>query len=356
MLIRDYIGEQAHAIAETMEAARGALSTWRPPVYDEILLTGSGSSLNALQIVMPVLRAATGRFVEVVNPAVLLHEFTSGGRDRAGTPLLVVLSQSGTSTTSVEIAGAGQARGWPILVVTADPESPIARAMGPSSGERSGQRPMALVSMVIGAESIGPKTKGFTASVAACLAVAERLSSRRFEGFSGKSLERRIVSAWTDASRLVESAGVPDYVIVAGSGPFFGVALEASLKLSEIAGLPAAGFETEELLHGRLHGAGPSSLSIMIAADDEERVVASRAATVMAERGVRVSVLNLTDTPTPFDWGAPGCAQPAPFDALEAIVPFQCLAVEFALATGLVPENMRYPSLSRYLAIKTQGR
>ena len=51
-----------------------------------------------------------------------------------------------------------------------------------------------------------------------------------------------------------------DYLVVSGTGRFFGIALEASLKIAEIAGLPTAGFETEELLHGRLHGLSANGL------------------------------------------------------------------------------------------------
>src|SRR5262249_48801651 len=116
-------------------------------------------------------------------------------------------------------------------------------------------------------------------------------------------------------------------------------------------GLPAAGFSIEEALHGRLHGLGPRSIGLLIAADAGELAIASRTAEAMGERGVTVRILNLCDRPSPFDWTrlAP---LPAPLDTVTAILPFQWLAVALALRRGLDPDAMRYPGLSRALDIK----
>src|SRR5690606_38194111 len=129
-------------------------------------------------------------------------------------------------------------------------------------------------------------------------------------GLAGRQLARlsaaevdAVLSASKEAvSSLIRSHALPSYIVVTGSGRHFGVALEASLKIAEIAGLATAAFEPEELLHGRLHGTDPNSLVIMIAADDDDRDIAAHTATVMAERDVRVMLLNLTAIPTPFDW------------------------------------------------------
>ena len=67
-----------------------------------------------------------------------------------------------------------------------------------------------------------------------------------------------------------------------------GRAMEASLKIAEMSGVPAAAFALEEMLHGRLHGLTVRSLGILIAADAEQREASLRAAAVMAEHGVRI--------------------------------------------------------------------
>jgi len=54
--------------------------------------------------------------------------------------------------------------------------------------------------------------------------------------------------------------------MVMGQGRHYATALEGSLKLSEICGVAAAAFDTEEAFHGRFHGLGGSSLALFVAA------------------------------------------------------------------------------------------
>jgi len=51
-----------------------------------------------------------------------------------------------------------------------------------------------------------------------------------------------------------------DFVMVMGQGRHYATALEGSLKITEMSGIPAAGFETEEAFHGRFHGLSGKSL------------------------------------------------------------------------------------------------
>src|ERR1700678_270429 len=100
MAIERYIEEQAEVIGRTLQAARSAIRGLAATAPDKLLLVGSGSSLNALHVVKPVICAAVPYPVHVLNPAVLLRHLPA----MRGHPLVVILSQSGTSTTSVEIA------------------------------------------------------------------------------------------------------------------------------------------------------------------------------------------------------------------------------------------------------------
>lgn len=338
MSIRGYIEEQGEVVARTIAALGAEIADWSIAPHDHVLLVGSGSSLNALLVVRPELRRALGQAVDVVNPATLLRE----PRLLERAPLVVVLSQSGVSTTSIAVAEAVRERGSQALILTADPGSPIARLGLP------------VLSLPIGEEPIGPKTKGFAASVAACLVLAEKLGGASLPDFSADRLSDLATRASGHAAALCEEMGEIDSVLIAGSDRFLGIALEASLKISEISGVPAAGFEIEELLHGRLHGMTARSCGIVIAADDGERELAARVVTVMRQRGARIVVLNMTGESTPFDRFGAGGNQEPPFDAIAAIVPFQWLAVELASRRGMVPEDMRYPGLSGALAIKVR--
>jgi fructoselysine-6-P-deglycase FrlB-like protein len=348
MSIEMFMSEQGKVIERTLDGpdvkvvldhlSKGRDSGADP--HDRILLLGSGSSLNALTIVRPWLQTALRRPVEVINPAVFLQTVD----EIFGTPLMIILSQSGTSSTSIEAASVASGKDWPSVVVTADRQSPIA-AVG-----------LPMITLPIGEEPIGPKTKGFTASIAACFMLASALAGRPVPRLSAPEVEGVLAAAQVAVLSLIRSGPLPSYIVVTGSDRHFGVALEASLKIAEIAGIATAAFEPEELLHGRLHGTDRHSLVIMIAADPAGRDLAAHTAATMADRDVRVLLLNMTDVPTPFDWLRIDATALQPLDTILASIPFQRLAVDCAVERGMIPEAMTYPGLSKALAIKTLAR
>jgi fructoselysine-6-P-deglycase FrlB-like protein len=340
MSIETFMAQQGEVTARTLATTDRAAFVDSVSAYDRVLFIGSGSSLNVLTIVRPWLQSAMSLPVEVVNPAVFLRdiEFVFGN------PLVVILSQSGTSSTTIEAARIVALKEWQAVVITADLSSPISAV----------ELPMLL--LPIGEEPIGPKTKGFTASIAACLALAANLAGRDLPALSADHIDRVLDLSREAVTELLGEKALPSYIVITGSGRHYGVALEASLKIAEIGGVATAGFEPEELLHGRLHGTDANSLVIMITADEAERDLASHTAVVMGERGVNVVLLNLTNAATPFDWLQIDAQALAPLDTVLASIPFQRLAVELALSRHMIPDAMTYPGLSKALAIKTFTR
>ncbi len=226
-------------------------------------------------------------------------------------------------------------------MLTAEAKSPIA-----ATGAR-------IVLLPVGPEHVGPKTKGYTASIAGLTALAAQLGGPALPAFDAGALAAVIARSRMAADDLAQRLDRLDFLLVAGQKRHLGTALEGSLKVTEMAGVPAAAFETEEVLHGRLHGLTPNSLCLLIVATGPEREIGLRAAEAMAARNVAVRLLNLSGAATAFDWPK-GLSWPsASFDTLAAIVPFQCLAVALAMRRGLAPHAMRYPGLSQALAIKT---
>jgi glucosamine--fructose-6-phosphate aminotransferase (isomerizing) len=281
--------------------------------------------------------------VEVLNPGAFMRRDWAAVAAAAGPVLAVVLSQTGTSETSVAAVRTAREAGLPVVAVTAERGSPIAGV-----AER-------LLHLPVGPEPVGPKTKGYTASLVALFALADWLDGRE----RGPQASRQAVAA------LLGQAGAPaealaarldglDFLAVIGEGRHFGTALEASLKVTEMAGLPAAAFPLEEALHGRLHGPSPRSLCLWIAADEGELRTAAHAAEVMAALGVEILVLNLTERSTLHDWLRLPPLLAAPLDTVAAILPFQRLAEALARRRGLPPHRMRFPGLSQRLGIKIE--
>ncbi|SLN75826.1 SIS domain-containing protein [Oceanibacterium hippocampi] len=328
MQIARHIAEQPTTIVESYRSAARTLETYAPGPIGRVLLIGSGSSFNAGTVALPSMRAAFAGEVSVVGPQDFLRRPDTV--PVRGT-LAVVVSQSGASATSLEVARRAAAMGCATLVLTANAES-AAAALG-----------LPLVLMPAGDETIGPKTKGYVASVAALQAIAARFGADIADPAElAPNLEAALAAAETRAKALAPALDKVDTILVAGDGADFGTALEGSLKIAEIAGIPTAAYTIEEALHGRLHGLSERSLVLAIAADEVGRTEASTVREALAPHGIAVETVA----------AGPTDALPTPWCTLASTFLFQYMAVELALRRGREPDLMRYPGLTRRLAIK----
>lgn len=332
MPIPAFIREQPEALDRCLAAARAFPAYWPRNAFDGIALVGSGSSFNALVACRP-------RYVASRRGAVVVHEpedFVAELGDIPSRPLVIVLSQSGASATSIAAAKAAADAGLPTLAITASPDAPL------------GGTGATVLAMPVGSEPVGPKTKGFTSSLVVLAALAETLGAPSVPLPQGADLAPLIEPCREWAETLAPSLADVDQIVFAGRRGNHGIGLEASLKISEMAGVPTAAYPTEELLHGRLHGLTERSVTFIFTDGEAELAEARRVETVMAAHGCRVVAIDAADLPgmgAAARW-APPCL----------IIPFQWLAVRLAEARGLKPEGMRHGGLSAALAIKTDAR
>jgi fructoselysine-6-P-deglycase FrlB-like protein len=317
-MIMDYINQQPGVVSATIAGARSFRAAWRPS-GGGLRLVGSGSSRNALIAATPALARAGLGPVTFHGPAEFLVDLAAGVVANGD---VLVLSQSGASVTSIAAAKAAVAAGLQVVAITAETEAPIAR---------TGAEMLALP---IGVERIGPKTKGFAASLAALLVLAQA------DGDPGPALVQLLAEARLQAEALLAAASAADCILIAGSGALLGIALEASLKIAEIAGLPTAAYPWEEVLHGRLHGLTERSLCLVLTDDAQTHAEALQAQAAMSRRGASIEIMDFVGL------------LPKLWTPLAALLPFQWLAVLLAQARGMQPELMRYPGLSADLAIK----
>ncbi|WP_207482345.1 SIS domain-containing protein [Arenibaculum pallidiluteum] len=323
-------------IADAWRGAAEQLAPWGSMDPERLILVGSGTSLNALMVAAPEL--ANGyRRVDVVNP----RSFLQMPIPSPGTTCVVVLSQTGTSDTSVQSVTRAQSAGAVTITLTADLESPIAQVA------------RRTLHLPVGDEPVGPKTKGYTVSLAVLSQLSNWMNGKSMDAAVPVSdLDALLPRAEAAATALAEELDAVDYIAIAGEERHYGTAQEGSLKISEICGVPAAGFTTEELLHGRLHGLSERSLCVMIAATAEHKATAEHVAAVMQASGVRILGLDLRGEAGPFGWPSDMIGTTPPFDAMAGIIPIQWLAMALARRRGMEPHRMRYPGLSQRLGIK----
>ena len=316
--------EQPRAIAESFREAGRRFRELGLAEAGAVTLVGSGSSLNCCVLASHFLDR-----VAVVPPADFLGR--SGGVRREG-ELVVILTQSGASATSVDAANRARYEGASVVVVTAN-------AQGTAAGLG-----LPTVLMLIGDEPIGPKTKGYAASCAALLALAQSRGAA-IEPPCMDALGEALERARERARDLAAGLDRLDYVLAAGAGANHGTALEGSLKIAEIAGVPTAAFSMEETLHGRLHATTPVSLCMPIVSDAVTRAQAERIGAALAPHGVRVEPVSALAAES----------LPEPWSVLASTFLFQALAVELALRRGRNPDLMHYPGLTHMLDIKTDS-
>ena len=343
MTVDEFIAEQPEVLEAVLAEVPGQLAQLEPirparPIY----LVGSGTSMNALVAVEPLLSRLVPAGVRVRGPLAFLAETAAA---RKGKGFAVFLSQTGTSATTVEAAARARSLGWRALTFTAGRRSPITRV----SEE--------MVVIPVGPEPVGPKTKGYTASLLALILLAGAVVGREVRlGDFTTELSRLIAYARGVAAELAEVREGCDFFMILGQERHYATALEGSLKISEMSGVAAAAFDTEEAFHGRFHGLSSFSAALFVAGTAAQYDMAAAGAAVLAELGIASRILNLTASlPGPHDLPLPWPATDmcAELDLISAIVPFQLLACELARRRGLSPERMRYPDLSQRLRITT---
>ena len=343
MTIDEFIAEQPEVLEAVLAEVPGQLAVLGPiqstrPIY----LVGSGTSRNALAAVEPLIARLLPAGIRVRGPLAFLAE-TAGARKGKG--VAVFLSQTGTTATTVQALTHAASLGWRTLTFTADRKSPVGRV----SGE--------MVVLPVGREPVGPKTKGYTASVLALILLAQTMVGQDVHpgDFTGE-LSRLIAYARGVVAELAEMREGCDFFMVLGQERHYATALEGSLKISEMSGIAAAAFDTEEAFHGRFHGLSSFSAALFVAGTPAQYDMAAAGAAVLSDLGIATRVLNLTASlPGPHDLALPWPATDmcAELDLISAIVPFQLLACDLARRRGFTPERMRYPELSQRLRIAT---
>lgn len=174
-------------------------------------------------------------------------------------PMLVVAtSRSGRTTETVRAVDAFRRHGeGQVVVVTCAPD-----------GELSARADVVLASPEAQETTI-PQTRSFTSML---LLLAGLVSGPPPDGVVAALAEegRRLLSAHPSGLEGIGSAGTA-YTFL-GTGPRYGLACEAMLKVKEMALAPAEAFQTLEFRHGPISTVGPDSVVVGLLAEGDARL------------------------------------------------------------------------------------
>jgi len=213
---------------------------------DRIYLIGSGTSYNSCAVAAPFMEKILGVEVKTVAPSAL-------GNIYGNKPLAIAVSQSGRSTNTIDAINKLKKIGVPVITLTDPKDSPVGHV-----GDLA-------VHLAANNELIGPRTRGYTATVLTLYLMALEV------GLVCKTIDESVYneaitaynSTFNNADMYFKACQdfydlhydnlckIRKYMF-AGKDNSAMVAVESALKVIETVIFPAMGFEYDEFLHGPL--------------------------------------------------------------------------------------------------------
>ena len=270
-LMQSYIFRQPEALQAILDHAADNLEPFIEKYHQapmrRIVLAGAGSSFHALNMARPFCREMMHMPVFACTPAQFDWQDQSISRDT----LVVVASQSGTSTNTLAMVRKLREAGFTVAAITQYPSSPVARAAD------------CHVLLDIPEEKTGPKTMGVTGTILTMQILAAELAYRKglvpdadlssfytnIRAMIG-NMSGNITATVQWCADLAEVFLKSGFFCAVGQGDHSAIAGESALKLIETVRKPAMSYELEEIIHGPAWVFGLESSLLYLGAPWEE--------------------------------------------------------------------------------------
>ncbi len=254
--------------------------------FAHVIVTGCGSTYYLALTAARLLRLAGVDASACPASELLLHSgaICIPGRRYA----LLCVSRSGTTTETVRAQEQFKARiGGPLLTVTCDGRSPLARESD-------------LVFAIEAAQERSvAQTRSFSSMAVVIQQLAAAVAGRDLRASSPLPAHcRDLLERYGELARALGEAGGIAKFFFLGSGPLYGIACEAMLKMKEMSLSYSEAYHTLEFRHGPMSMVGEDSLVIALispqAARQECRVLDD-----MAAMGARTLAIGPSPAPGP---------------------------------------------------------
>jgi glucosamine--fructose-6-phosphate aminotransferase (isomerizing) len=287
-------------------------------------IVARGSSDHAALLGRYLFEVATGRPVSLVSPSV--HTLYRAKVDYSGM-LVLGVSQSGETPEIVEVLGRLREAGGRTVALTDDPTSPMAAVAED------------VVDLGAGPERAVPATKTVTATMLACILLAEGLAGHPLVSPDAlAALPEAVAGIIADNSAATAVATQMDgtrHLVAVARGYLFAAAIECALKVREMTGILATGWSAADLRHGPVAAIGPDvpivSLRVAGPAEDDVR----RLEAELVARNARVFTMTDAqdaDLPLPAHLDEP-------LASIAAVVRGQQLALSLSTRLGIDPDQ-----------------
>jgi glutamine---fructose-6-phosphate transaminase (isomerizing) len=257
----------------------------------------------------------------------------------------VVISRSGRTSEAVRVAEfLSQQFHVPTLGITGAADSPLEKVCDitlrvSAADEKSTVMTRSFTSMLLALQVLAARKAGQEAFLSALERVADHLS-------------RQISSVSDRIQRFVDEHSFADYIFL-GQGPFFSIAREASLKVTEMSCSYSQVFHTLEFRHGPKAVVSPETCLMFFLSESgyqaECEVLAEMkelgAITIAVCNRANESVQRSTDAVFEFGLDGPELTTLAPF-----VVPAQLFGFFTGIKKNLDPDHPR--NLTRVVILK----
>ena len=344
-----YIGEQKDRLMEILTERDAVLAGFEKACsgtrWKKILMVGSGSSYNAACCAKGLFAELCGtEAVPCVPTQLEPHLLTADRQDT----LVLLISQSGASTSTIGILSSLRESGWKTAGLTQDLSSPLAAGCDPVTEIRCGE------------EMVGPKTKGYTCTVltlqlmAVCLAraqgrweEAERTLKKLKAAVSAIPEHIRRSRAWIGSVR--ETLIKAPHILLMGCGEACPMLQEGALKLLETLYIPCVSYDFEEYLHGVHCTIGPGSELILVLPDAPRRERMLRLAAFNEANGGHSLLISMKSD----EAGSLVLEAENNFTSVySALIPLQLIGAEVSAMKGINCDRPKFPEFARALNTK----
>jgi glucosamine--fructose-6-phosphate aminotransferase (isomerizing) len=215
-------------------------SYWRPEETQEVIFIGCGSTYYLARTAAAIFQGMTGA-VATAHPASDVLLFPDITLSQGGSRMLVAISRSGETTETLRAMEQFRARdSGPVIGITCYEDTTLVR--------------MASISLVAreAHEQSVAQTRSFASMLVAIQALSTILAGRPM---SDKFLElpelgTALIEENLDLARQLGGNPAFERFFFLGSGPFYGLACEAMLKMKEMSLSYSEAFQFLEFRHG----------------------------------------------------------------------------------------------------------
>ena len=329
------------AACENVDAAAKAITE-----ANSVYITGSGTSYNASLVAQYMM----SRYARVSAIPVVSSEFSYSPVNIKAGSVLIAISQSGESADVISAASDAKKRGARIIAIVNAPESTLARESD------------VVIDIKCGREIGVAATKSFTSQLVVIYSIVDSMCKGKL-GFDVNGVSAAISEILKDGEKMSNLAAkfkdVADIYIL-GRGIHHPLAMEAALKLKELAYIHAEGIAGGELKHGPLALIDSNVYAIVINPSDATYEDTLTSAREIKARGAHIIGVSDIQSDVYDSWikipKSPDHAYP-----ITEIVPIQLLSYYSALSRGTDPDyprknQLRSDNIVRWYSASTASR